>query len=60
LSPPIKKPAKIIGGKADNVIPKKRRIRTKFKEYTIEIFQWKKMAVVGFYNEENGWELFRR
>jgi hypothetical protein len=48
-----------IGGKADNVIPKKRRIRTKFKEYTIEIFQWKKMAVVGFYNDENGWKLVR-
>jgi len=51
-----------IGGKADGVIPKKRRIRTKFKENTIEIFQStkkKKMSVAGFYTDENGWEVVR-
>ena len=45
--------------RADSVIPKARRIRTRFKEYIIEIFQWKKMAVVGFQTDENGWELVR-
>ncbi|MBT9439753.1 MAG: hypothetical protein GAS50_11270 [Desulfobacterales bacterium] len=45
--------------RADGVIPKTRRIRTRFKEYTIEIFQWKKMAVVGFQADENGWKLVR-
>jgi hypothetical protein len=41
---------------------KKRRIRTKFKENTIEIFQWekkKKMSVAGFYADENGREVGR-
>ncbi|MEA3414817.1 MAG: hypothetical protein U9R02_01455, partial [Thermodesulfobacteriota bacterium] len=40
-----------ISGEADGIVPKKRRIRTKFKEYTIEIFQWKKkkkIVLVGF------------
>jgi hypothetical protein len=51
-----------IGGKGDGVIPKKRRIRTKFKENTIEIFQSKKkkkMSVAGFYTDENGREVVR-
>ncbi|KAF5433532.1 hypothetical protein C5S36_06205, partial [Candidatus Methanophagaceae archaeon] len=37
-------------------------IRTKFKEYTIEIFQWEKkmkMSVAGFYTDENGREVVR-
>jgi hypothetical protein len=51
-----------IGGEADGIAPKKRRIRTKFKEYTIEIFQWKKkkkIVLIGFYTGENGWKLVR-
>ena len=45
-----------------SVILKKRRIRTKFKENIIEIFQLKKkkkMSVVGLYTGENGWEVVR-
>ena len=41
---------------------KKRRKRTKFKENTIEIFQWKKekkISVAGFYTDENGREVVR-
>ncbi|MDL1985768.1 MAG: hypothetical protein LWX54_16580 [Deltaproteobacteria bacterium] len=48
--------------KAKYVRFKKRRIGTKFKEYTIEIFQWKqkkRIALAAFYTGENGWELSR-